>query len=139
MDVERRRRPWVLIGLLALGLVGSAAALLVIPLGPRLIEITDPAPGHTRSNEAFEVFVRFPAADRVRPDTLGVWLNGAEVTGSFSVAENGAIGEVVLLVDGENSLEAAVFGAPWWAPERLVEHRVQLSFRVVRALDLDQG
>ena len=75
----------------------------------------------------------------MRPETLRVRLNGADVTGSFNIAENGAIGEVVLLVDGENHLEAAIFGQPWWAPHRLVEHRVQLTFHVVRALDLDRG
>jgi hypothetical protein len=138
MEAARRPRPVLWIGLLALGLAG-AFTLLTAPLGPRLIEIAEPEPGHTRSNHALEVFLRFPNAERVRPETLSVRINGADVTDAFNVAENGAIGDVVRLVDGENRLEVAIFGQPWWGPSRLVEHRAQLRFRVVRPLDLYRG
>ena len=62
-------------------------------------------------------------------------VNGADVTGGFDVASNGAIGDVVMLVDGENRVEVSVFGEAWWNRRRLVEHRVELRIQVERPID----
>ena len=129
------RRP---IGI-ALGslLVLAVAAAAAVELSPDLIEITSPAPDLTVGDEALEVFVLFPAAARTRPETLRVLLNGADVTRSFTVASNGAYGHVVLLVDGENTLEVGIFGQAWWQRERLYEHTAHLRFTVRRPVERD--
>jgi len=58
------------------------------------------------------------------------------VTGDFNVAGNGAIGKVVRVLDGENTLEVAVFGRAWWPGSRMVEHTSELRFRVARPIYL---
>jgi hypothetical protein len=115
-----------------------ASALVVVarwPLGPSLLEISGPGPGETLPNEAIEVFVHFPYADRTRHETLEVRLNGADVTDAFDIAGNGAYGSVVLVVDGDNELRVGVFGRSWWPGSRLVEHREVVRFRVRRSID----
>jgi hypothetical protein len=123
------------------GVLLAAAALAERrPLGPPLLEISLPvAEEAVVANEALEVFVHFPYTERTRPETLHVTLNGADVTDSFSVAENGAIGDVVLLVDGANVLRVGVFGRAWWGRGRLVEHTTERRFRVRRRIDRNWG
>jgi hypothetical protein len=117
-------------------LVGAAIALLARwPLGPSLIAIHGPEPGAVLPNEAIEVFVHFPYADRTRHETLEVRLNGADVTDAFDIAGNGAYGSVVLVVDGDNELRVGVFGRSWWPGSRLVEHREVVRFRVRRSIE----
>lgn len=136
---EQSRRSWFR-GLALVIALSAAIGLAVLaglrPLGPRLLEITLGAEADADlSNEALEVIVRFPYTDRTRPETLRVTLNGADVTGSFWVAENGAFGQVVLLVDGTNVLRAGVFGEAWWGASQWVEHTVETTFRVRRPID----
>ena len=123
--------------------VGGAAALLaaaaalaagVRPLGPPLVELVAPVEGEV-GDEALEVLLRFPHTERTHPETLRVTLNGADVTDSFVVAGNGALGTVVLIVDGSNVLRIGVFGRAWWAGDRLVEHTAEHRFRVRRPID----
>jgi hypothetical protein len=120
------------------GCLLAVTALVLVarwPLGPSLLEISGPEPGETLPNEAIEVFVHFPHADRTRHETLEVRLNGADVTDAFDIAGNGAYGSVVLVVDGENELRVGVFGRSWWPGGRLVEHREVVRFRVRRAIE----
>jgi len=131
-DASRLKRSAALAGGL---LVGAALAALVHwPLGPSLLEISGPDPNATLPNEAIEVFVHFPHADRTRHETLEVRLNGADVTDAFDTAGNGAYGSVVLVVDGENELRVGVFGRSWWPGGRLVEHREVVRFRIRRSI-----
>lgn len=136
-ELPRPRRRTLLPWLLALGVLGGllAASLLIVrfPAGV-LIEITDPAPGATVGESALEVMVRFPHQEQTRAETLRVRLNGADVTESFTAAENGAYGRLMMLVDGPNTLEVAVFGRPWWGGTRLVEQVKRVRFRVRREM-----
>jgi len=127
------------------GAPGEATALrallsgLPVPPGWELLEISSPEPAESRSNEALEVFLHFPRPERVRPETLEVRLNGADVTPAFATASNGAYGDVLLLVDGENLLEVSIFGRAWWSGDRLVEQTVHRRFRVRRPIDRNWG
>ena len=132
---SRRPRRWGLalwIGIPALGLALVAG---IFPLGPSLVELIAPAADVRSTNEAVEVLLRFPRTELTHPETLRVLVNGADVTDGFDVASNGAIGDVVLLVDGENRLEVSVFGRAWWSRQRLVEHRVELRITIERPID----
>ena len=131
---RRARRLLVLGSAAVLGLL--LAPLAARPLGPSLIRITSPTSGITVANEAVEVLVSFPHGERTHPETLRVRLNGADVTDDFDVAGNGAVGKVVRVLDGENTLEVAVFGRAWWPGSRLVEHTSELRFRVARPFRL---
>jgi hypothetical protein len=129
-------RGWIAVGLVGAAVLGGAlAAVATWPLGPSLLEVTNPLPGDALAEEAIDVLVQFPHADRTRPETLRVELNGADVTDGFDVADNGAIGKVVLLVDGENRLHVRVFGRSWWPGQRLVEHTEEVRFRIARRID----
>lgn len=133
----RRRIAWAAGLLLLLGLVVGAG---LRPLGPPLLEVSLPLGVQDEvPDRALEVFVRFPYMDRTRPETLRVTLNGADVTGSFDVAENGAVGQVVLLVDGANVLRAGVFGRAWWGHGQLVEYTAERRFTVRRPIDRNWG
>jgi hypothetical protein len=129
------RRAGAAAGLALLAVAGVAIARR--PLGPNLLEVTGPDTGATLPNQAVEVFIGFPHADRTLHETLEVRLNGADVTGAFTVAGNGAFGSVVLIVDGENELRVGVFGRSWWPGGRLFEHHAVVRFRVLRAIDVD--
>ena len=132
---SRRPRRWgpaLWIGIPALGLALVAG---IYPLGPSLVELIAPAADVRSTNEAVEVLLRFPRTELTHPETLRVLVNGADVTDGFDVASNGAIGDVVLLVDGENRLEVSVFGRAWWSRQRLVEHRVELRITIERPID----
>lgn len=138
MGAQRRRSRVLRIVLgCALALVVGLAVLAGLqPLGPPLLEISLKAGEDAEvPDEALEVLVHFGYTDRTRPETLRVTLNGADVTDSFTIAANGAIGEVVLLVDGANVLRAAVFGRAWWGRGQLVEHTTERHFRVRRPID----
>jgi hypothetical protein len=89
--------------------------------------------------EGLEVMVRFTAQERVAPETFRVLLNGADVTESFTTGENGSVGRLHGLLDGENRVRAEVFGRSRLAPWLLVEqaHEVRVTHR--RPLDLDRG
>lgn len=128
-------RRWVSALWIGIPALGLALVAWIYPLGPSLVEVTAPASDVRSTNKAVEVLLRFPRSDRTRSETLRVLVNGADVTGGFDVASNGAIGDVVLLVDGENRLEVSVFGRAWWSRQRLVEHRVELRITVERPID----
>ena len=141
LRTHRPLRRWLapvagcLIGLTVLGL----AWVRQRPLGPPIIEITSPAAGEVLGNQQLEVFLLFPEPERTAAGTLRVLLNGADVTGSFETARNGAYGSVVHLVDGENVLRAEVFGRPWWPSDELVEQSAEVRFRVRRPIDRNWG
>lgn len=139
MGAQRRRSRALLITLGCCGVlvaVGVVALARLGPLGPPLVEISLLAEDQSEvPDEALEVLVRFPYIERTRPETLRVTLNGADVTDSFTIAANGAIGEVVMLVDGANVLRAAVFGEAWWGRAQLVEFTTERHFRVRRPID----
>lgn len=139
MGAKSRRSRVLLVALGCFGLLvaaGLTALARLAPLGPPLVEISLlPAEEVEVPDEALEVLVLFPYTDRTRPETLRVTLNGADVTDSFTVAENGAIGELVLIVDGANVLRAGVFGRAWWGRAQLVEYTAERHFRVRRPID----
>jgi len=133
----RRRLRAVLLACAIVVPLGATAAGLALSR-PSMVEIVDPAPGAVVDNSALEVFVHLPGG-RSRVETLRVRLNGADVTGSLSLARNGAYGEVVRVVDGENTLEVSVFGPRWWSAGRLVESVERVRFRVRRPVDRNWG
>jgi hypothetical protein len=139
LGAQSRRSRALLVVLGCFGLLvaaGLTALARLAPLGPPLVEISLLSGEATEvPDEALEVLVRFPYTERTRPETLRVTLNGADVTESFSIAENGAIGEVVMLVDGANVLRAAVFGQAWWGKTQLIEFSSERHFRVRRPVD----
>jgi hypothetical protein len=114
-------------------------ALAVLPFGRPFLRLEAPAPGTVVGPEGLEVMVRFASGERVAPETFRVLLNGADVTESFTTGENGAVGRLHSLLDGENRLRAEVFGRSPLLPWLLVEqgHEVRVTHR--RPLDLDRG
>jgi len=132
---SRRPRRWLSALWIGIPALGLALFACVYPLGPPLVEVAAPTSDLRGTNEAVEVLLRFPNSERTHPETLRVLVNGADVTEGFDVASNGAIGDVVLLVDGENRLEVSVFGRAWWGGQRLVEHSVELRITVERPID----
>ena len=132
---SRRPRRWLSALWIGIPALGLALVVWMYPLGPSLVEVASPSSDLRSTNEAVEVLLRFPLSERTHPETLRVLVNGADVTGGFDVASNGAIGDVVLLVDGENRLEVSVFGRAWWGGPRLVEHRVEVRITVERPID----
>jgi hypothetical protein len=89
--------------------------------------------------EGLEVMVRFTGEGRVAPETFRILLNGADVTEGFITGENGSVGRLHGLLDGDNRVRAEVFGKSRLAPWILVEqgHEVRVTHR--RPLDLDRG
>jgi hypothetical protein len=132
---SRRPRRWLSVVWIGIPALGLALVAWIYPLGPPLVQVTSPISDVHSTNEAIEVLLRFPRSNRTRPETLRVLINGADVTEGFDVASNGAIGDVALLVDGENRLEVSVFGRAWWGGQRLVEHRAELRITVRRPVD----
>lgn len=130
-------------GLAWLLLLPAGAALLLalagVPFGDPLLRVEAPAPGAVVGPAGLEVMVRFTDEERVAPETFRVLLNGADVTESFTTGENGSVGRLHSLLDGENRLRAEVFGRSRLAPWLLVEqgHEVRVTHR--RPLDLDRG
>jgi hypothetical protein len=114
-------------------------ALAGVPFGDPLLRVEAPAPWAVVGPAGLEVMVRFTDEERVAPETFRVLLNGADVTENFTTGENGSVGRLHSLLDGENRLRAEVFGRSRLAPWLLVEqgHEVRVTHR--RPLDLDRG
>ena len=142
MRVGRRVKARVGLGwLLVLPACAALAAVLAlgVPIGSPLLRVEAPIPGAVVGPEGLEVMVRFADEGRVAPETFRVLLNGADVTESFTTGENGSVGRLHSLLDGENRLRAEVFGRSRLAPWLLVEegHEIRVTHR--RPLDLDRG
>ena len=142
MRVGRRVKARLGLGwLLVLPACAALAAVLAlgVPIGSPLLRVEAPTPGAVVGPEGLEVMVRFTDEGRVAPETFRVLLNGADVTESFTTGENGSVGRLHSLLDGENRLRAEVFGRSRLAPWLLVEegHEIRVTHR--RPLDLDRG
>ena len=142
MRVGRRVKARAGLGwLLILPACAALAAVLAlgVPIGSPLLRVEAPTPGAVVGPEGLEVMVRFTDEGRVAPETFRVLLNGADVTESFTTGENGSVGRLHSLLDGENRLRAEVFGRSRLAPWLLVEegHEIRVTHR--RPLDLDRG
>lgn len=127
-----------------LGLVLAGVALLLglalrLPVMPPLLDVVCPRPGQMVGLEALEVVVRFPYMASTHEETLRVLLNGVDVTDAFTSADNGAVGELHALLDGENLLQFEVFGRSWLLRERVVEQTRAVRFWVRRPIDLNWG
>jgi len=85
------------------------------------------------------LIARVPADGRVRPGSLRVLLNGADVTGELITARNGVVGELHGLLDGANVLRVEVEGASWWSDGRAFPAGGEVRFLARRPLDLDRG
>ena len=134
---QRRRRAWWAgaVGVLALG----ALALLISPGGPALVSIESPEDGETVGIEGVWVMVRVPDDERVEADSLRVLLNGADVTPQLTTGQNGAVGRLHGLLDGENVLRVEVRARSFWSDDRHFERRREVRFFARRPLDLDRG
>jgi hypothetical protein len=111
----------------------------LVPLGSPLLQVENPRAGEVVGPAGLEVMVRFTDAGRVAPETFRVLLNGADVTESFTTGENGSVGRLHSLLDGENRVRAEVFGRSRWVPWLLVEEGDEISVTHRRPLDLDRG
>ncbi len=127
-----RQLLWVLVAA-----PGIASLVLLVPLGMPLLWLEAPPAGTVVGPEGFEVMVRF--AGRVAPETFRVLLNGADVTEGFTTGENGSVGRLHGLLDGENLVRAEVFGHSRLVPWLLVEESDEVSVVHRRPLDLDRG
>ncbi len=135
-----RRRPiwrWMagFLGLLAAG--GLVA--LISPGGPGLVSVVSPRAGEVVGLEGVLVMVRVPEDDRVEADTLRVLLNGADVTQELTTGQNGAVGRLHGLLDGENVLRIEVEASSWWFDDRRFASSHEVRFFARRPLDLDRG
>lgn len=131
-----------------LGRLGALGLLAALPLvvaawlatGWRpLLRVETPLDGATVDVAGLELLVRFPEPARVEAATFEVRLNGADVTGRVQVADNGVHGRLQGFLDGENRLEIAVFGRPWWAPGVWVEQRRRLRLTYRSPTDWNRG
>jgi hypothetical protein len=120
-------------------LVASLGWLTLFPPGVQFVRIEAPAPGEVVGPGGVEVMVRFPEPGQVASETLRVLLNGADVTATFAVGENGAYGHLHSLLDGKNMIQIEVFGHVPWFSSVLVEERQDLPVVLRRRLDLHQG
>lgn len=133
-----RRRAAGLLRLAAL-VVPVLLLPLVSPGGPRLVSIVSPRPGEVFGVEGVYVMVRVPDDERVAPETLRVLLNGADVTGQLMTGQNGAVGRLYGVLDGENLLRIEVDAESWWADDRPFESAREVRFRVRPPQDTNRG
>jgi len=131
------RRPGLL--LLLAACAGLFPLALLAPIGSPLLRLEAPRAGEVVGPIGLEVMVRFTDVERVAPETFRVLLNGADVTESFTTGENGSVGRLHSLLDGENRVRAEVFGRSRLAPWILVEEVREISVMHRRPLDLDRG
>jgi hypothetical protein len=130
-------RLW-LSGVLA-GMALSGAAALVSPGGPSLVSIVSPRAGQIVGLDGVELMVRVPDDGRVVPQSLRVYLNGADVTHQVTTGQNGAVGRLHGLLDGENVLRIEVEAGSWWFDDRQFAAGREVRFLRRRPLDLDRG
>lgn len=126
-------------GVLLLAFVACAGLAGLLPLGSPLLRVEAPRAGEVVGPAGLEVMVRFTDTGRVAPETFRVLLNGADVTESFTTGENGSVGRLHSLLDGENRVRAEVFGRSRLVPWLLVEEGDEISVTHRRPLDLDRG
>jgi len=117
----------------------SLMALRVSPGGPPLVSILSPGAGEVVGLEGVVVVARVPSDERVRPGTVRVLLNGADVTAQLVTARNGAVGRLHGLLDGENVLRVEVEARSWWLDGRPWAAGEEVRFLARRPLDLDRG
>jgi hypothetical protein len=120
-------------------LAAWAALAGLVPLGRPLLRVESPRSGDVVGPGGLEVMVRFTDGGRVAPETFRVLLNGADVTESFTTGENGSVGHLHSLLDGENRVRAEVFGRSRFVPWLLVEEGEEIAVTHRRPLDLDRG
>jgi len=133
-----RRRRTLALGALTLACC-AFMALLVSPGGPDLVSVVSPRPGEVVGLDGVRLVARVPVDGRVRPDSLRVLLNGADVTAQVITARNGVVGELHGLLDGENVVRVEVEAWSWWLDDRLWAASGEVRFLARRPLDLDRG
>jgi hypothetical protein len=109
------------------------------PGGPRLVSIVSPRPGEVVGLEGVLVVVRVRDDERAAPRNLRVLLNGADVTEELETGQNGAVGRLFGVLDGENLLRIEVEAASWWADGRRLECAREVRFRARPPLDANRG
>lgn len=132
-----RTRLW-LSGVLT-GLASAVLISLVSPGGPDLVSIVSPQAGQVVGLEGVQVMVRFPDDGRIAPETLRILLNGADVTRSLTTGQNGAVGRLHGLLDGENVLRIEVEASSWWSDDRRFESGREVRFKRRPPPHLDRG
>lgn len=139
MAAPGRRRP-VALALAALTLANCALmALLVSPGGPDPVTVVSPRPGEIVGVDGLRLVAQVPVDGRVRPGSLRVLLNGADVTAQVITARNGAVGQLHGLLDGENVVRVEVEASSWWLDGRPWAAAREVRFVARRPLDLDRG
>ncbi len=121
------------------GILLCGSLTLVSPGGPGLVSIVSPLPGEVVGLAGVDVMARVPSDPRVVPMSVRVLLNGADVTHLLTAGKNGAVGQLVGLLDGENVLRVEVEAASWWFDGRPYESAREVRFLSRRPLDLDRG
>jgi hypothetical protein len=114
-------------------------ALLVSPGGPDVVSVLSPQPGQVVGLSGVPVVAQVPVDGRVRPGSLRVLLNGADVTSQVITAQNGAVGQLHGVLDGENVLRVEVEASSWWLDGRPWSAAREVRFLARRPLDLDRG
>jgi hypothetical protein len=97
-----------------------------LTFGGPLLELASPLPGERLPITAVELLVTFPN-ERVVADTFRCLLNGADVTGRLTLAENGAGGTLFPLREGRNTLRVEVFGRSLF-DDRVIEDALEIEF-----------
>lgn len=131
---------------MALSLLLLAVGHAVASPAPRpTIEILSPRPGQRVGPEGVEVMLRFrDDADPLASATFRALLNGADVTPELTTAENGAVGRLHGLLDGDNILRVEVFvrssGLFAWLDRGWLTHESrEVHILSRRPLQTDQG
>jgi hypothetical protein len=112
--------------------VGLAVATV---FGRPAILIETPRTGDEVGIGGARLLVRFEPDGVVDPATVRVLLNGADVTADCTVAENGVIGELHGLLDGENRVRVEARVRRPGGVLRDESREVQVRFRPPPAFD----
>jgi hypothetical protein len=134
------------------GLVASAAAVWMagpgrvedrvrrlLYIGAPLFEVRLPRTGdEPLRSGSIELFVGFAPGERVAWDTFRALLNGRDVTAELTLGRNGAHGNLLGLIEGENQLRLQIFGRSWWGGDYIEDEQV-LQLQVAGHPDLDRA
>ena len=126
----------------AMALFALAVGESLPPRGPVLMELVSPRPGTLVGIGGVELILRFPRdipGGGAVAETLRVLLNGADVTNTLTIGENGAYGLLPELLDGENVLRLEVSGRSPWRSHRLFEQVREVRVRHRPRLDWNRA
>lgn len=124
---------------LALVLASAAGAAAAAWRVRSAVELASPEPGSVVGVEGAVLLARFRPGAGIRPGSVRVWLNDAEVTDRIEAGSNGAYARLHGLLAGENRLRIETFGSVGWPRSLRVRSQREVRFRFRPPVDFDRG